>query len=196
MSMSEALAAVRKVRRDGEVVISTMGAAREWQRLGLHPLDLVLVPSSMGQATSIGLGIAIAQPERKVVVCNGDGSMLMNLGSLVTMSAESPTNLVVLILDNGVYEVTGAQSTPGSAGARRDQTDVDFAAIARACGFRSVHSFTNLEEWTGAARDILDASGPTLVTLKVAADSDGGPPKFPGSAPTRARAFKAALSKT
>lgn len=194
MSMSEALAALHAVRRNDEVVVTTMGAAREWQRLGSHPLDLVLVPSSMGQATSIGLGIAIAQPERKVIVCNGDGSMLMNLGSLVTMSAESPANLVVLLLDNGVYEVTGGQSTPGTASARHDRTDVDISAIARACGFRSVHTFTNLEEWTGAARGILDAAGPTFVLLKVAADSDGGPPKFPGPAPARAKALREALT--
>ena len=67
--------------------MTTMAAAREWQKLQKQPLDFVLVPSSMGQATALGLGIALAQPEQKVIVCNGDGSMLMNLGSLVTITA-------------------------------------------------------------------------------------------------------------
>lgn len=194
MSMSEALAAVRSVRRTDEVVITTMGAARDWQELGTHPLDFVLVPSSMGQATSVGLGLALAQPHRKVIVCNGDGSMLMNLGSLVTITAESPTNLAVLVLDNGVYEVTGGQFTAGTAGARRDQTDIDFAAVARACGFRSVYTFTELAEWTRSSREVLDAPGPTFVWLKVAYSADAGPPRFPGPAPTRAQAFRSALS--
>jgi phosphonopyruvate decarboxylase len=194
MTMSEALAVVQRIRGNGDVVISTMGAAREWQKLGTHPLDLVLVPSSMGQATSIGLGIAIAQPDRKVIVCNGDGSTLMNLGSFVTMSAENPRNLVVILLDNGVYEVTGGQSTPGTAGARDDKTDVDYAAVARACGFKSVHSFVNLAEWEHAARGILGATGPTFIALKVSADEEAGPPRFPGPAPARARALKAALT--
>jgi len=88
-----------------------------------------------GQATSLGLGFALAQPERKVVVCNGDGSMLMNLGSLVTITAQGPANLTVIVFDNGVYEVTGVQPTLGAASLRRDGVAIDFADVARACGF-------------------------------------------------------------
>ncbi len=65
--------------RSEEIVVTAMGTAREWMTLEPHPLDFVLVPSSMGQAPSFGLGLALAQPDRQVVVCNGDGSMLMNL---------------------------------------------------------------------------------------------------------------------
>ena len=83
MTLVEALEVLHGARR-GEVVVTTMGNAREWQKLGKDALDLTYVPSSMGQGTSIALGIALAQPDRKVVVCNGDGSMLMNLGSPVT----------------------------------------------------------------------------------------------------------------
>ena len=112
ISLVDSLTVLHAVRSE-EVVITTMAAAREWQKLGKHPLDFVLVPSSMGQATSLGLGIALARPDRKVVVANGDGSMLMNLGSLVTMTAQAPPNLTVIVFDNGVYEVTGGQPTPG-----------------------------------------------------------------------------------
>ena len=85
MPLPEVLQILHEARRD-EVVVATMGSGREWSKFAPHPLDLVYVPSSMGQATSVGLGIALAQPDRKVVVCNGDGSMLMNLGSLVTIN--------------------------------------------------------------------------------------------------------------
>ena len=64
-----------------------MGTAREWMTQGMQPRDLVFVPSAMGHAPSIGLGLALARPNLRVIVCNGDGSMLMNLGSLVTIAA-------------------------------------------------------------------------------------------------------------
>ena len=74
----------------------------------------------------------MAQPERRVIVCNGDGSMLMNLGSLVTIAAQAPRNLVVIVLDNGVYEVTGAQPVPGQDLAQRrldPDTGIDDEAL-------------------------------------------------------------------
>ncbi len=130
MSLVDSVKALHAARRE-EIVVTTMGAAREWQKLGKHPLDFVLVPSSMGQATSLGLGMALARPDRKVVVCNGDGSMLMNLGSLVTITAQAPANLTVILFDNGVYEVTGVQPTLAAATLRRD------AAAARFCRSRA-----------------------------------------------------------
>jgi len=117
MHLVEALAVVRGARGKRDVVITTMAPARDWMAMSkgsMAALDLVLVPSAMGQATSMGLGIALAQPDRRVIVCNGDGSMLMNLGSMVSIVAAAPKNLVLLVFDNGVYEVTGAQVTPGA----------------------------------------------------------------------------------
>ena len=124
MPVADAVALVHSLRRDDDVVVSSMGNAREWMALGpLHDRDLVLVPSAMGHATSIGLGLALAQPSRRIVVLSGDGSLLMNLGTLVTISAESPANLIVVVYDNGVYEVTGAQPTPGTERARARRRD-------------------------------------------------------------------------
>ena len=68
MPLRDALQALHAARRDDDVVVTTMGAAREWMALGTHPLDLVLVPSSMSQATSVALGLALAQPRRRVIV--------------------------------------------------------------------------------------------------------------------------------
>ncbi|MFI5246492.1 MAG: thiamine pyrophosphate-dependent enzyme, partial [Gemmatimonadales bacterium] len=107
MDMRGALAVLRDQRAAGDVVITSMGSAREWMAMGpLDPLDFVFVPSSMGQAPSLALGLALAQPARRVFACNGDGSTLMSLGALATISAAAPGNLVLLVFDNGVYEVT------------------------------------------------------------------------------------------
>ncbi len=191
-----ALQALRDVRRDDDVVISAMGAAREWMALGSHPLDWVFVPSSMGQATSLGLGLALARPDRRIIVLNGDGGMLMNLGSLVTITACAPKNLVVLVFDNGGYEVTGAQPTPGAPSGRKAGDAVDFAGLARASGFRSVHRFGTLEDWTDQLETVLAAPGPTFALLDVELVPGAKGPRSPGPAPARARAFMEALGAT
>lgn len=184
MTLREALEALRALRRNDDVVITTMAAAREWMAMGSHPLDLVFVPSSMGQATSVGLGLALAQPQRRVIVVNGDGSMLMNLGSLASIAAAAPANLVVFVIANGVYEVTGAQPVPAA---------VDFEGVALACGIRSAFRFSNAEHFTMMLERILSASGPTVVALDVAAEPGAGGPRSPGPAGERAQAFKLAL---
>jgi len=194
MSLVESLTILHAARHD-EIVVTTMGAAREWQKLGKHPLDFVLVPSSMGQATSLGLGFALAQPERKVVVCNGDGSMLMNLGSLVTITAQGPANLTVIVFDNGVYEVTGVQPTLGAASLRRDGVAIDFADVARACGFRRVAAFDERGAWQENVRRLIDEPGPTFVHLRVEPVLDAGLIGFPGPSPDRAKAFRDQLTR-
>ena len=191
-----ALETLRRARRDDEVVITTMGSAREWMKLGpLHPRDIILVPSAMGHATSIGLGLALARPDIRVIVCSGDGSLLMNLGSLVSIVAANVPNLVVLMFDNGVYEVTGQQPTAGAVEARPSARAADFPAMARACGFDSVHRFAGAREWASRARDVLDSPGPTFVSLDVEAVVGGVAPTSPGPAPARAKAFMAAIRR-
>ena len=195
MDLEAALAEVRRARGARDVVVTTMAASKVWMEHTeeAHPLDFVFVPSCMGHATSIGLGIALAQPARRVIVCNGDGSMLMNLGSLVTITAAGAKNLVVIVLDNGVYEVTGAEPTPGSAAGRRQGSAVDFAAIARGSGFESVHHFSRAEDWAANTDRVLSAESPVFVWLDVAAVPGRPGPKSPGPAAARAQAFMRAL---
>lgn len=193
MPLRGAIAALHAARGSDDVVVTTMGAAREWMALGTQPLDFVFLPSSMGQATSLGLGLALARPDRRVIVANGDGSMLMNLGSLVTIAAAAPANLVVILLANGVYEVTGAQPIPGAATPRSAGTNVDFVAIARASGFQSVFRFSDLAEWTAELPKVLGAPGPVFVVLDVAPVRGAPAPRSPGPAAARARTFMAAL---
>lgn len=195
MSLVEALRALHAVRGPHDVVISAMGAAREWMALGAHPLDWVFVPSSMGQATALGLGLALARPDCRIIVLNGDGGMLMNLGSLVTISAYAPPNLVILLLDNGVYEITGAQPTPSAPAGRVAGDAIDFAALARASGLPAVFHFRTLEAWRQGMAEVLGARGPTFALLDVAPVPNAPGPRSPGPAPERARRFRAAFSQ-
>src|SRR5262245_31643500 len=195
MDLKEAVAALHRARRDDEVIISSMGNAREWMTLAPHPLDFVFVPSSMGQAPSLGLGLALARPDLRIIVLNGDGSMLMNLGSLVTITAERPANLILIVFENGVYEVTGAQPTPGSPAGRAAADPVDLAALARASGFKNVHRFRNPEQLRSELRIVLDAGGPGFILLEVAPVPGAGGPRSPGRTDERARRFMEALGR-
>lgn len=189
-----ALEAIRARREPGDVVISAMGAAREWMAMGSHPLDWVFVPSSMGQAPSLGLGLALARPDRRIIVLNGDGGMLMNLGALVTITACAPENLITLVFDNGIYEVTGGQPTPGAPQGRRSASFADFPGLARASGFESVFHFRELEEFRQSLNRIWAARGPVFVALDVIPMPDAAGPRSPGPAPARARNFMEALA--
>ena len=181
-----ALETLWRIRRNDEVVITTMGSAREWMTLGEpHALDLILVPSAMGHGTSIGLGLALAQPGKRVIVWSGDGSLLMNLGSLASIVAANVPNLVVIVFDNGVYEVTGQQPTASA----------DFCGVARACGFESVHAFSDGTSWADGARSALDAKGPTFVCLNVEPVIGGTAPHSPGPTAERAMRFMEALRR-
>lgn len=162
MPIGEALAVVASLRTD-QIVVTTMGAAREWPKLSQHPLDFHYLPSAMGQAPMLGLGLALAQPTREVIAINGDGSMLMNLGSLVTIAASGARNLTLIVLENGLYEVTGGQATAAAASSQ----PVDLVAIARGAGISSAASFDDLDVWRQAAAAALKAPGPRFIVLRV-----------------------------
>jgi thiamine pyrophosphate-dependent acetolactate synthase large subunit-like protein len=194
MPLRDAMIALHGARRADDAVVTSMGAAREWMALGAQPLDLPLVPSSMGTAPAIGLGIALAQPHRRVIVVNGDGAMLMNLGSLATITAAAPANLILILADNGVYEVTGAQPTPGAAAGRADGKSVDFEAMARACGFRSIFHFSSAAQWARDVERVLAATGPTFALLDVGSVPGVPGPRSPGPAGARAMELRRRLA--
>jgi thiamine pyrophosphate-dependent acetolactate synthase large subunit-like protein len=193
MSLPEAVAVLHRIRRPDEVVITSMGSAREWMRLPQQPLDLVHVPSAMGHTSSLAIGLALAQPRRRVIVCVGDGSLLMNLGTLVTAGAAGPGNLAMIVFDNGVYEVTGAQPTPGAGAGRASAEPVDLAGIARAAGLHVVHRAVDLGDWSARARDLLDEPGPSLLVVEVAPVPGAKGPRSPGPAAERAERLMQAL---
>jgi sulfopyruvate decarboxylase subunit beta len=147
--------------RGRHVVITTHGSVDLWVSLSDTPLDFSYVPASMGQGPALGLGLALAQSRHGVVVVSGDGSLLMNLGCLVTI-ANHPADLFLIVMDNGVYEVTGGQPHAGAGHA-------DFAGLARAAGIRRVYSCQAVEDWRKVAPEALVGPGPVVTWLKVAA---------------------------
>jgi len=142
--------------RTNQVVVTTMGSARPWGFLSSHELDFAAVDGAMGHAADLALGIALARPERKVICLDGDGSLLMTLGTLATAVGAAATNLVLFVCDDGVLEITGHQPV---AGAGR----IDHAAFAEAAGFRHVFRFDDAREYARALPDALTVIGPTFV---------------------------------
>ncbi len=147
-------------RRTNQVVVSTMSLVRAWGRLSRHELDFAFADSAMGHAQSLALGIALAQPQRGVMCLNGDGSMLMSLGSLVTIAQSRARNLLLFVAQNNTYEVTGNQNIPG-AGA------VDFHDIALACGFPHAFHFHEPGEYESHLDKIFHLQGPVLVSVRL-----------------------------
>jgi sulfopyruvate decarboxylase subunit beta len=139
----------------------------------------------MGAGPPLGLGLALAQPERGVIVVNGDGCMLMNLGTLVTI-AGNPGNLFVVLLDNGIYEITGGQQTAGSG-------RVDYAGLARDAGIQRVYAFETYQAWRSAAAQALSSSGPVFIWLKVEARFGRKAPKAPHPMAGQIRRLRQAL---
>jgi thiamine pyrophosphate-dependent acetolactate synthase large subunit-like protein len=170
MALREALEVVA-AHRGEKLVITTMASVGIWPSLSDTAFDFAYLPSAMGQAPALGLGLALSQPERGAIVLNGDGCMLMNLGSLVTIAAH-PANLFLIVLDNGLYEVTGGQIHAGAG-------HVDFAGMANAAGITRVFAFNTLQEWQNAADQALSGPGPVVIWLKVEGKRGQKTPKAP-----------------
>ena len=143
-SREEALRAVQRAATARDIVIATTGfTGRELYACDDRPNQLYVV-GSMGCASSIGLGLAWARPDRRVVVLDGDGAMLMRLGALATLAYEAPPNLVHVLLDNEAHESTGGQSTVAHS--------MDLAGVAQACGYVNVakiDTVAQLESFVG-----------------------------------------------
>jgi len=126
----------------------------------------------MGQGPALALGLALAQPESGAIVLCGDGSLLMNLGCLVTI-AQHPAKLWLVLLDNGQYEITGGQPVAGSG-------QTDFAAMARAAGLKRVYDFDELTTWKDGAAAVFGGEGPVFVRLELtprAGEKTPSPPR-------------------
>src|SRR4051812_43224592 len=158
MTQREALEVLVPWRGD-RIVVTTMSSVAIWPALSDSPLDFHYIPSAMGHAPALGLGLALAHPGRGVIVLNGDGCMVMNLGSLVSL-ADQAAPVYLIILDNGLYEVTGGQAY---AGAGR----IDFAHIAQGAGIHRTYTFDSVPAWQQRAQEALSGPGPVVIWLKV-----------------------------
>jgi thiamine pyrophosphate-dependent acetolactate synthase large subunit-like protein len=129
---------------------------------GDHPLNFYLW-GAMGGATMIGLGLALSQPARRVLVATGDGEMLMGLGALATIAVKQPKNLAVVVIDNERYAETGLQETHTAHGC-------DLSGMAKAAGIGSVHTVRTEAELTTLVPLVRQAPGPIFATIKVTPD--------------------------
>ena len=145
---------------DACAVVTIMGAtASELFALG-HRANFFYLQHAMGLASSLGLGIALAQPTRKVIVFDGDGSVLMNLGGLTTLARYAPPNLTHVIFDNESLLSVGGFPTATATG-------TDLAGVARAAGIRSVRAVDNVESFADETRAALAADGLACIVAKV-----------------------------
>ena len=142
------------------LVIAGLGAPNwDVSAAGDHPNNFPLW-GAMGGASMIGLGLALAQPKRRVLVITGDGEMLMNVGSLAPIAVEAPKNLTIAVLDNERFGETGMQKTPTASG-------VDLAAIATACGIRTSRIVRTMAEVT-ELRDLAhEGRGTAFAQIKI-----------------------------
>lgn len=173
--------------RSGRVVVATMTALDAWREISPDVLNIGCT-GFMGGASTLGLGISLAQPERGVFILDGDGSLLMQLGSLATIAGAAPANFHHFLFHNGVYEVSGSQPIPAAG-------SIDFAGMARAAGYRSTHCFDDLESLRTALPAILDEEGPVFIELAII---PGGETLKQGGRPNpiveESRALRAALT--
>ena len=159
----EVVKALLAQRGDALVVAGLGSTAWDCAAAGDSPLTFPLW-GAMGAAAMVGLGLAIAQPARRVLVITGDGEMLMGLGSLATIGVQSPRNLAIVVIDNERYGETGMQATHTAHG-------VDLAAIALGCRFASARVIRDPKEFDTARHSLLGESGPVLVQVKVVAEN-------------------------
>jgi thiamine pyrophosphate-dependent acetolactate synthase large subunit-like protein len=188
MTLADALEVLADVRTD-QVVVTTMSAARQWMCQSKHPLDFHYVPSTMGGGFALGLGIALARPEREIIVLNGDGCLLMNLGSLVTVAVTKAQNFTGIVIDNGNFETTGGQKLVTT------NSPIQLAELARAARFASVCEFDSLPYWKDGVAAALAQPGPRCIILKVATVKGDFTLKPPGPMSDRVTALRAALNR-
>jgi thiamine pyrophosphate-dependent acetolactate synthase large subunit-like protein len=157
MKRQDCFKALRRHITD-EIVVATYSSAVEWNDLGARTLNYFSM-GAMGLASSHALGLALANPNRRIVVLDGDGSLLMNLGSLVTIGGQQPKNLVHFVSNNGCYEANGSHPIPNK--------QVDFSGIAKSAGYAHTFDFSELQSFEQQIGHLLAQSGPVFATLHV-----------------------------
>ncbi len=163
MQRSEAIDILARTR-EGAISVATMQSVAPWhdagQADGLH-LD---ASQCMGSSASLGLGLALAQPDRRVIVLDGDGSLLMQLGSLVSVAAQAPANLYHFVFANGRHQSTGNQPLPG-------QGRFDWCAMALGAGYAHAERIEGAEELIERLPALYATKGPVLVELVIEPES-------------------------
>ena len=170
--MIDSFEAVKTIssHRGDALIIAEMTTGTELPVVSTRPeLDLSFNWAAMGKGSSLALGLALARPERKVFILDGDGALLMNLGSLVTIAQMAPPNLVHFLFNNGVYRCTGGQPVPRAG-------RIDFVSLSQDVGYPNVYSFADLQTLENKIEMIINQEGLTFVSLQI---TPGVGPSFP-----------------
>lgn len=167
LNMIQACGAIAQLRPADSLVVATMGAMFVFDRIeasqgGLKPASRINAVPLMGGAAGLGLGLALAQPQRRVIVVDGDASLLMELGSLNVLAAQAPANLLHIVIHNGT------QFT-GLANLQSPTSSFSFAQAARNAGYRHAETFEDAAAWPARFSALLRQAGPVLVDLMVEA---------------------------
>jgi phosphonopyruvate decarboxylase len=178
----EALDILKRNVRDDDIVIAVYGTAVDWHALRPNPLNYFCV-GAMGLTAAHGLGLAIGRPDKRVIVIDGDGSLTMGLGTLVTVAGAAPKNFVHLLWENGVYQANGGHPLPG-------QGKTDYAGLALAAGYRAAHRFDDKANFAQQIGSVMAEEGPVFVDLKI----DPKPFQKQDFGPLRAQALRDAFT--
>ena len=167
------------------IVAGLAGTARDLTFLSRDAPHVFALAGAMGSATAIGLGLALARPERRVLVVTGDGELLMNVGTLATVAVMNPSNLAIVCVDNGHYGETGYQKSHTSLGVNLEQ-------MAIGAGIRTTRRLTRSDEIPEASRLIREGNGSSFVLMRVQ-PNESPPHKRDLDATTERLRFRAAL---
>jgi thiamine pyrophosphate-dependent acetolactate synthase large subunit-like protein len=150
---------VAKLKHD-EAVIGGIGNTNfDLWAAGHRPQNFYML-GSMGLAFPIALGVALAQPSRRVFALEGDGSLLMQLGCLTTIATQAPKNLTLIVMDNGIYQITGAQPTPAAETA-------DLVTVAQGCGLANASWAADEDDFERLVEQSLSATTPILIAARI-----------------------------
>jgi sulfopyruvate decarboxylase subunit beta len=160
MKRMEVIQTVLKHTRPNDAIISTYSPTCHELFFAGDRETTFYIRDSMGMPTSVGLGLALSQPQRKVVVLDGDGALLMNLGSLATIATVAPKNLIIVLLDNEAYSNTGGQ--PTATGKR-----TDLEAVAKGAGIPNSSTARTKSEFDSSFHRSVRSEGPVFLVAKI-----------------------------
>ena len=166
------------------MVTSLGNASYVWSNVCDRPENFYL-EDAMGLALPLALGLAVSQPERRVVVAEGDGGLMMHLGALITVGSVAPRNLTVLLVNNNIHAASGGQPLTN--------TELDLADLARSAGVRRTASVGSLETFRALLPSALVEEGPSILVLATEPDVPPVKPAFPMSPPITKQRFMDAI---
>ena len=158
ISRAQAMAALLELLTDQPLIVCNGFPSREVQKIADRPTHFYMI-GSMGNASAIALGVALAKPEKQVVTFDGDGNVLMSMGTLATIGALRPKNFIHVVFDNEVYGTTGNQPTISNV--------VALDKVAKSAGYVNVERVLDRDDLVYEFKDILKKDGPSLLLIKV-----------------------------